>query len=701
MQLRSTMLAIVFAACLQTAAVAGSENDLGKVTFPNSCSETAQPQLQRAVALLHSFWWDQSEAAFRDVLRSDPFCTIATWGIATVRIGNPFGAGPAAADAKVALALAAQMPPKTEREREYVKAVASYYELYPGKPHKARMRALADAFEEIAVKYRDDDETQIFFGLYLANTQSPFEKTLERANRAIVILNEQFAKHPDHPGVAHYLIHANDFPSIAASGLVAANCYAAIAPAAPHALHMPSHIFTRVGLWQQSAETNRKSRDAAKLAGHITDQLHAYDYWEYADLQLAHDDEAREIVMLSQSLTEANRAADYARAAIPARFAVERSQWQEAAQLPDPDQSEFPYTSAIRFFARALGAARSGDVRAAERDLVRLKEAETAMASVRDDYWIAEIQVQELAAQAWIDQARGARGRALQSMREAADKEDLSEKSSVSPGRLVPARELLGDMLFEQGNAAEALIAYEQSQKRDPKRFRTLWGAANAAAALGATERAKAFYTQIVEMTGSGDLRAEVALTRAWLAQHLMAAGAGSLDRSKQGQLFVCLFRVWRRFGCGSVRTVIARSRRRRDQVRRIVRCAIDRSRDWIAFEQRVGSGHEQRRRGRRIDRGAVEPKIEGVRRHDHRHAVVDGGKRAVRARGDEWLPCRPLRRSARSRSPTLPQKRSGRPPSAGRKTAAAGACRSIRRSRRPGPGSAGGAWRCGRPACR
>jgi tetratricopeptide (TPR) repeat protein len=520
---RPTMFTIVLAAGLQTAALAGSESDLGKVAFANSCSEAVQPQLQRAVALLHSFWWDQSEAAFRNVLQKDPSCTIATWGIATVRIGNPFGAGPAAADGKVALAtlaLAAQTPPKTERERDYVKAVATYYEFYPAKPHKARMRAMADAFEALAVKYRDDDETQIFFGLYLANTQSPFEKALERANRAIVILNEQFAKHPDHPGIAHYMIHANDFPAIAANGLVAANCYAAIAPAAPHALHMPSHIFTRVGLWQQSAETNRKSRDAAKLAGHITDQLHAYDYWQYADLQLARDDEAGEIVTLSQSLTEPNRASDYARAAIPARFAVERAQWHDAAHLPDPDQSEFPYTSAIRFFARALGAARSGDVQAAERDLARLQEVETGVAAVHDDYWVAEIQVQELTVRAWIAEARGAREPALELMRQAADKEDLSEKSSVSPGRLVPARELLGDMLFEQGNAAEALVAYEQSQKRDPKRFRTLWGAGRAAAALGATEKAKAYYVQLIDMGGSGGSRPELALARAWLGEH-------------------------------------------------------------------------------------------------------------------------------------------------------------------------------------
>jgi tetratricopeptide (TPR) repeat protein len=524
MLLRPILIAIVvagvLAAGLRTAALAESQSELGTVAFDNACSETVQPQLQRAVALLHSFWWDRSEAAFRDVLQRDPSCTIATWGIATVRIGNPFGAGPTAADVKAAqaaLALGAGTPPKTERERDYIKAVASYYEFYPAKPHAARMRALADAFERLAVTYRDDDETQIFFGLYLASTQSPFEKTLARANLAIVVLNEQFAKHPDHPGVAHYMIHANDFPSIAAHGLVAANCYAGIAPAAPHALHMPSHIFTRVGLWQQSAETNRKSRDAAKLAGHISDQLHAYDYWEYADLQLARDEEAGEIVSLSREIMEPNRASDYARAAIPARFAVERGQWQDAAHLPDPDQSRFPYTSAIGFFARALGAARSGDPEAAERDLARLKEAETAVAAAQDRYWVAEIEVQELAAQAWIAEARGERERALLLMRDAADKEDLSEKSSVSPGRLVPARELLGDMLFEQGKAADALAAYEDAQKRDPKRFRSLFGAGRAAAMVEATDKAKAYYTQLIKMSGSGSPRPELAMARAWL----------------------------------------------------------------------------------------------------------------------------------------------------------------------------------------
>jgi hypothetical protein len=522
MALRSIISALAFTFSAATAALAAPAGDLGTVDFPNSCAGTVQPQLQRAVALLHSFWWDRAEAAFREVLKEDPSCSIAAWGIATVRIGNPFGGGPAAADAEAgqaALKQVSETPAKTEREQDYIKAVAAYYAGFPGKMHGVRLRALSDAFEALAAKYRDDDETQVFSGLYLAATQPPSEKSLDRAKRAALMLNEQFAKHPDHPGVAHYLIHANDFPAIADQGLYAANCYAGIAPAAPHALHMPSHIFTRVGLWQQSAETNRRSRDAASLASNITEQLHAYDYWAYANLQLARDSEAREIVEWSMKLVEPGRAADYARAAIPARFAVERGQWKEAAELPGPGDSKFPYTSAIRFFARGLGAARTGQPGAADKDLTRLHDAEMTVAATRDEYWVTEIQVQELALQAWIVHARGDHAEALKLMRAAADKEDISEKSAVSPGRLVPARELLGDMLIGDGQAAEALDAYEMSQKRDPKRFRGLWGAGRAAEASGDKDKARVYYAQLVDMAGAGEPRAELVAARAWLAK--------------------------------------------------------------------------------------------------------------------------------------------------------------------------------------
>jgi tetratricopeptide (TPR) repeat protein len=297
-------------------------------------------------------------------------------------------------------------------------------------------------------------------------------------------------------------------------------CYAQIAPSAPHALHMPSHIFTRVGLWQQSVDTNRRSVEAAKRANGVTDQLHAYDYMVYGYLQLARDQDAWHAVESARSLAEPNRAADYALAAIPARYAVERGAWHDAAQLADPDASKFPFTSAIRIFARALGAARSGDPEAAGRDLRRLEDIEATLNATKEDYWVAEVQVEELAAQGWIANAKGDRDQAVALMRAAADKEDLSEKSSISPGRLLPARELLGDMLLQDGRPAEALREYEVSLKRDPRRFRSYFGAGQAAAAANNAERTHYYYGLLVEMAGNGDSRPELAAAREYLAAH-------------------------------------------------------------------------------------------------------------------------------------------------------------------------------------
>jgi tetratricopeptide (TPR) repeat protein len=520
--LRPIVLALLLSA-LSAAAPAQSDEKLGAVSFPNSCTETVQPQLQRAVALLHSFWWDKADAAFHDVFERDPSCAIAAWGIATVAVGNPFGIGATPAAAKKALAAITQgreIGAKSERERGYIEAIAAYYDRFGERTRDARLRSVADAFQVLAQKYSDDDETQIFFALYLTATQPPTDKALSRAMTALVILNQQFAKHPDHPGVAHYLIHSNDFPSIAAQGLTAANCYAQIAPDAPHALHMPSHIFTRVGMWQQSVETNRRSVEAARRANGITDQLHAYDYMIYADLQMARDQDAWRTVEAARSLAEANRAAEYGRAVIIARYVVERNAWREAAQLDDPDASKFPYTSAIRIFARALGAARTGDSGSASRDLARLTDIETALKAMKEDYWVAEVHVQELATRSWIAQAKGDRRQALSLMCAAADAEDLSEKSSVSPGRLIPARELLGDMLLEDGNAADALTEYEASLKRDPRRFRSYFGAGQAAVASANADKARRYYALLVDMAGDGDPRPELATARDYLAAH-------------------------------------------------------------------------------------------------------------------------------------------------------------------------------------
>jgi hypothetical protein len=504
-------------------ALAEPVEKLGTVAFSNSCSDAVQPYLQRAVALLHSFWWDEADAAFSDVLERDPGCAIATWGIAAVAVGNPFATGATPAAAKKALAAIArgrEIGAKTERERGYIEAIAAYYDRFGERPHGARLRSVADAFEHLARQYPDDDETQIFFALYLTATQPPTDKTLSRAMTAVVILNQEFAKHLDHPGVAHYLIHSNDFPPIAAQGLTAANCYAQIAPAAPHALHMPSHIFTRVGLWQQSADTNQRSINAAMLANGITDELHAYDYMVYAYLQLARDKDAWRGVEAVHALRDTNRAADYARAAVPARYALERGVWRDAAQLDDPDTSKFPYTSAIRLFARGLGAARSGDPEAAGRDLARLQDIGAALTAAKDDYWLAEVQVQMLAAEGWIANAKGDHDQALALMRAAADKEDLTEKSSVSPGRLVPARELLGDMLLQDARPADALVEYEASLKRDPRRFRSYSGAGQAAAGSGNVEKARYYDGLLIEMAGSGEPRPELEAARDYLAAH-------------------------------------------------------------------------------------------------------------------------------------------------------------------------------------
>jgi hypothetical protein len=516
-------VAAAFALALATTAStpAAPGEKLGTVAFANSCSPAAQPELQRGVALLHSFWWTEGDKAFRDVLKRDPDCAVATWGIATIAMMNPFAAGPSPVRAKAAIEAIAQgrtIGAKTERERGYIEAITAYYDRFAERPHPARLRSLADAFAALAERYPDDDETQIFWALYLAATQPVTDKSFARTLQAAAILEMQFKKHPDHPGVAHYLIHSYDYPPIADKGLPAAKRYADIAPSAPHALHMPSHIFTRVGLWQESSATNLRSIEAAKAAGEATEHLHAFDYTIYADLQLAQDGEARRIVEQIDTIHEHNRAADYAHAAIPSRYAVERNAWSEAAQLAPPTESPFAYTSAIRYYARSLGAARSGDAATAEREAAHLRDIEAALREAKDGYWTAEVEVQRLGAEAWVTFAKGQHEQALGLMRQAADHEDTSEKSAISPGRLVPARELLGDMLLESGRPAEALAEYEASLAHDSRRFRSFAGAAQAAERTGTGEKARFYYARLVEMAGNGDPRPELAAAKRYLA---------------------------------------------------------------------------------------------------------------------------------------------------------------------------------------
>jgi hypothetical protein len=493
---------------------------LGIVAFANSCAPAAQQSFQRGVASLHSFWFVEGEKAFRDALDHDPGCAIATWGIASVLIGNTFSVGPAppeAQRAQEAIAHGHAIGAKTERERDYIEAVAAYYDHFAERQNGARIKSLSDAFEALAQRY-PDDETQIFDALYLTASQSLADKTYGRALKAASILEAQFAKHRDHPGVAHYLIHAYDFPPLAQKGLPAALCYADIAPDAYHALHMPSHIFTRVGKWKESIATNQRSIVSAK-AEHVTSSvLHAMDYMAYAELQLGRDTDANAVVTDASALSTPELASIYARAAIPARYAVERDQWAAAAALPDPAETKFPYTEAMTLFARAVGAARSGNPAAAENDVVRLASIADALRAAKNNYWATEVEVQRLGAAAWVAYARGKRDEALGLMRSAAEMEEASEKAGVSPGRILPARELLGDMLRESGRPVDALAAYEASLVNDPKRFRSLYGAGIAAVAAGNADEAKDFFGRVVEMADAASARPELVKAREYLA---------------------------------------------------------------------------------------------------------------------------------------------------------------------------------------
>ena len=524
MKTHTFFAALLIALMLGMPALGQAQEQLGKVDFPNSCAPAVQEPFQRAVAMLHSFRYTETEKAFRDILMQDPSCAIATWGIAAILMSNPLaGVGPSpqwAERAQAAIAQGRQIGAKTQRERDYIEAVATYYEDWANRPERTRQLNRARAFEALAARYHSDDEAQIFYALYLAATQSLADQTYATYLRAAEILEQQFAKHPDHPGVAHYLIHSYDAPPIAPQGLPAARRYASIAPAAPHALHMPSHIFTRVGAWSESAATNERSAVAAQQDKDFDEQLHAMDYMVYAYLQLARDSDARRVMEAGAQVTGFTTlrfAGPYAQAAMPARYAVERGDWHQAMQL-EPRPSSFPFTEALTHFARALGAARSGDAAAAEQEVQELARLRDALTAAKNEYWATEVEVSRLAAAAWTALAQGKRDDALRLMRSAADIEDKHEKHIVTPGRLLPARELLGEMLLELKHPADALQEFESSHTREPDRFRGLYGAAQAAAQSGDKAKAKQYFTRLVEIAGHDTVRPELVQARTFLA---------------------------------------------------------------------------------------------------------------------------------------------------------------------------------------
>lgn len=499
---------------------------LGTVQFASSCNPAVQEQFSRAMALLHSFWANDAIKTFNAVLQQDPECAIAYWGIAMSHQQNPLTAqqplSKSAQEALAGLDKAKEIGAKTQRERDYLAAIELIYRDADKIDFRTRRLSYEKAMQALMQRYSDDTEAQIFYALALNMTAPLTDKTYANQLKAAAMLEKIVEKQPNHPGVAHYLVHSYDYPSIAERGLPAARLYARIAPNHPHALHMPSHIFTRLGMWQDSIDNNRRSVAAAKAEGNGQEQAHATDYLVHAHLQLGQDSEAKRVVSEIPSISGINPAifiGPYGVSAMPARYVLERRAWTEAVQL-EVAPSGFAFTVANTHFARGLGFARLGNAESAQQEASQLAQLRDELTAQKNTYWSNQVEVQRLAVGAWAALARGNREEALKSMRAAADLEDSMEKHIVTPSPVVPARELFGEMLLEARQPAEALNAFESSALREPNRLRGLYGAARAAADSGDSDKAKMYYARLVALAEKGDgARPELRQAKAYLAQ--------------------------------------------------------------------------------------------------------------------------------------------------------------------------------------
>jgi tetratricopeptide (TPR) repeat protein len=487
---------------------------LGTVHFENSCDPALRQDFDRAVALLHSFWYGASASAFTKIGEKDPNCAIAWWGVAMSRWGNPFaGQRPEVAlkEGGAAVAKATSGGKPTDREAMYIAAVAELFKDYEKVPQRTRVLNYERAMQALHEKNPQDREAAAFYALAVNQTALPTDKTYAQQLKAASILQELFAEQPDHPGVAHYLIHAYDHPPLAERALPAAQRYAKIAPDAPHALHMPSHTFTRVGYWEDSIATNEASAKAARKANSPGEVLHALDYQVYAYLQTGQDraakgvlDQTAPILKELDAKEQYTQAGLYALAAIPARYALERGAWADAAALT-PRETNMPYTDAITYFARAVGAARSGDATGAHAAARKLGELQSALAAKGEEYWAQQVQIQQISAQAWATFAEGEKEEAVRLLREAVAIEDSTDKSAISPGPLAPARELLGEMLLQLDRPADALTELEAVVKKEPNRFRATYHAARAATLTGDREKGSKYYAALLRIAEKAD----------------------------------------------------------------------------------------------------------------------------------------------------------------------------------------------------
>ncbi len=543
--MRRACLSIGFAAALMLAPAVpaqehlhshGERQVLGRVHFPTSC-QGVDAEFTRAVALLHSFGYEESRRAFEAVAEKDPSCAMAYWGIAMTWY-HPIWAPPNSQELAAGTAAArkaAELGARTERERGYIAAIGAFYRDSDRLDHQTRARAYRDAIEQLSKQLPDDHEAQIFYALSLLGTAPPSDPTFANEKKAAAILNSLLPLEPEHPGIAHYMIHSFDYPQLAADALPAARAYSRIAPDSPHALHMPSHIFTRLGLWQDSIASNLASADAGRRlvaqrhpGAASMDTLHALDYLEYAYLQIGDEAAARQILVeaaAAKTFDDPRFAAGYALAAIPARFALERRDWRAAAQLEPSSAAlvwaNFPYAPAITYFAQAIGASRAG---ALDRARSALRQIETIRADLQKSPiagpydWTNQVESARLAAAAWLAYAEGQKDEAVKMARAAAQLEERTGKHPVTPGPPLPARELLGDMLLEMDQPAGALEAYEASLREAPNRFNSLYGAARAAELSNKADRARELYAALLKQCVADSPRPELVVARKFTA---------------------------------------------------------------------------------------------------------------------------------------------------------------------------------------
>jgi tetratricopeptide (TPR) repeat protein len=504
--IRATMLATAVMVAMTGNAFAQQDERLGKLSFPTSCDSKVQAEFERGVAMIHSYWFTIARRTFEGVLRDDPTCAMAHWGVAMDILGNMFVAPPTRDGANAAwaeLEKARAVGTLTERERDWIETLSAYYREHEKTPVNIRLAAYRTAMGRMADRYPDDFEVQAIYALTLQAAASPADMTYTDQLKSVAILEKLYQQNPLHPGVTHYIIHGYDFAPLAEKGISAARRYAGIAPAVPHARHMPSHIYSMMGLWEESLASNASAIEIQP------DYYHAADFSVYAYLQLSQDVKAR--ALAEKSVAAADRGdrpivlANFtAKNAMPARYVLERADWAGAAALPFKP-SQYPQADSLIHFTRGLGMARSGDLGGAKAEIEAIKALRTTLEKANQSYWADRSEEQILAISAWITLKEGERDQSLKFMRAAADGEDGSVKNVSMENRLYPFRELLGELLLEMGQPTAAMSEFSAALKATPNRYRALLGIARAANAAGDRQTASEYYGKLVNLAKNAD----------------------------------------------------------------------------------------------------------------------------------------------------------------------------------------------------